>query len=118
MESQRSLPLQRCFGELGCTEIEWEELNPKLNYITVWTERQITRDVSGTLAGGEHPFSGLSVVQAQVTAMSTHTPFLSPFISEVLKVTKKQITEIKFIPGILVIPLVLQMLQSRINKYG
>ena len=71
-----SLPLQRCVGEPGCTEMEWEELNPKLKRIAVWKEQhQVTRDTSTTLAGGEYPFSGLSVVQAQVMAMSAHPSF-------------------------------------------
>lgn len=64
-------------GELGCTEMEWEALSPKLKCITVWTEQhQVTRDVRTALAGGEFPLSGLSVVQAQGTAVSAHPSFL------------------------------------------
>lgn len=71
-----SLPLQRCVGELGCTEMEWEELNPKLKRVAVWRDRQVMRGASTALAGGD-TFSGLSVVQAQVIAMSAHPSFPS-----------------------------------------
>lgn len=51
-------------AELGCAELEWGELNPKLKHTVVGREqRQVP-----TLAGGEHPDSGLGVVQAQAAA--------------------------------------------------
>jgi len=68
--------------------MEWEELNPQLQRITVWKEqRQVTRAASTTLAGGQYPLRGLSVVQAQVKQCQL-TP-LSPLTSKAQKVTNK-----------------------------
>lgn len=67
--------------------------------ITVCTEqRQVVRDVRTTLAGGEFPLSGLSVVQAQGTAVSAH-----PFSPHQSTKSTPQSGHIKFIPGILII---------------
>lgn len=85
-------------GELGCREMEWEGLSPKLKCITACREQcQVVREVRTTLAGGEFLLSGLSVVQAQGTAVSAH-----PFPHQNTKSTS-QSGHIKFIPGILVI---------------
>lgn len=49
-------------GELGCREMEWEGLSPKLKCITACTAQcQVVRDVRTTLAGGEFLLSGLGV---------------------------------------------------------
>lgn len=72
--------------------MEWEEFNPKLKCIAVWKERcQVMKDVSTTPAGGEYPFSGLSVVQ--VMAVSAHLSF-PPLISKVQKVTKERVHQV------------------------
>lgn len=89
----------KVYGELGCWEMEWEGLNPKLKCITVCTEKcQVVRDMRTTLAGGEFHLSGLSVVQAQGTAVSAH-----PFPPHQSTKSTPQSGHIKFIPGILVI---------------
>lgn len=77
-------------GELGCREMEWEGLSPKLKCITACREQcQVVRDVRTTLAGGEFLLSG--------TAVSAH-----PLPHQNTKSTS-QSGQNKFIPRILVI---------------